>query len=134
MAQADTLNLALCRRLGVKEEFLKIWTSGVHLQGHEEAPSYDLPDYPSVRDQPHIAAQEIDRLTAEGRIYRYTADVPEDLDICPSTLIRKVERSRLVRDWTRAGLNSHLVKPTNRLRHYGCSHQCLAPGMLHRRP
>ena len=75
------------------------------------APSYDIPDYPSVREQPQLAALEIYRLTEEGRIFWYEDEVPTDLDICPSTLIVKMERSRLVHDWTRAGLNEFLVNP-----------------------
>ena len=58
-----------------------------------------------------LAALEIDRLAEEGRVFWYEDEVPHDLDICPSTLIVKMERSRLVHDWTRAGLNEFLVNP-----------------------
>ena len=111
MRRASTLNIPLCRTMGVPDHFLQVWEHGTPLEGHILAPSYDIPDYPSVREQPHIAALEIDRLTEEGRIYWYEDDCPADLDICPSTLIVKLERSRLVHDWTRAGLNEFLVNP-----------------------
>ena len=71
LATSNTLNIPLLRSLGVMEKFLLDWQRGVELVGQEQAPPYQLDDYPSVRNNPHTAAEEIDRLTAEGRIYWY---------------------------------------------------------------
>ena len=68
-----------------------------------------MEDYPSVRAKPETAALEIDRLTAESRIFWYADTVPRELDVGPTTLIEKSSRLRLVHDWTRAGLNSHIA-------------------------
>ena len=111
MGTANTLNITLCRSLGVPEHLLQLWQHGTVLEGHVDAPPFDLRDYPSVREQPEIAALEYDRLSAAGRILWYDGDGPDDLDICPSTLVCKTERVRLAHDWTKAGLNEFLTLP-----------------------
>ena len=85
------------------------------LDGHDLAEHFNIPDYPSVRLQPDVAAAELDRLTKDGKIHWYEQGrVPSDLDIAPTTLILKSERSRLVHNWTKAGLNKHLSTPSSR--------------------
>ena len=111
LRRANTLNIHLCRQMGASPDILQQWEFGVILEGHEGAPAFFMDDYPSVRDHPTEAALEMDRLTAEGRIHWYVGDSPQDLDICPSNLITKSARLRLVHDWTRAGLNDCLVSP-----------------------
>ena len=49
--RANTLNIQLCRAMGVHERFPQAWEHGTSLEGHVLAPSYDIPDYPSVREQ-----------------------------------------------------------------------------------
>ena len=115
MRRANTLNIQLCRTMGVHERFLHAWEHGTSFEGHVMAPNYDISDYPSAREQPQLAALAIDRLTDEGRTFWYEDEVPTDLDICPSTLIVKMDRSRLVHDWTRAGLNEFIVNPSHRV-------------------
>ena len=113
MRRGNTLNVAHCLRMGVDPDIVKLWTDGVLLEGHEHAPVQVMEDYPSVRDDPETAARELDRLTSEGKIYWYSeGTAPSDLHIAPTTLIVKQERSRLGHDWTRSGLNEHLVVPS----------------------
>ena len=112
---SNSINFSHCRRLGVDEELIKTWEIGAQLDGQEFADHYDMQDYPSVRLNPVEAARELDRLTSEGKIHWYQPNrVPTDLDIGPTTLIMKSERSRLVHDWTRAGLNQHLTTPPSK--------------------
>ena len=71
-----------------------------------------MDDYPSVQMHFDRAAEEVDRLTQSGKIIWYPrGEELEDVDVGPSTLIIKKSRMRLVRDWTRAGLNECLVIP-----------------------
>ena len=112
MRRNNTINITRCRLLGVDENTIEILQHGVQLHGHVDAEHYDMADYPSVKLQPQIAADELDRLTAAGKIFWYQpGDHPEDLDIAPMTLILKADRARLVHDWTRAGVNAHLHTP-----------------------
>ena len=107
-----TLNLEVCERAGVRPEFLRQWREGIRLPGAEHAPRFFMQDYPSVQLHFDRAAEEVERLTAAGKIYWYPADdVPDDVDVGPSTLIIKNSRMRLVHDWTRAGLNECLELP-----------------------
>ena len=112
MTRNNTLNIEHARDLGIEEDVLEEWFYGLELAGHEAAPHYNIPDYPSVQCNPVEAAKELDRLTAAGKIYWFDFDaVPADLDIGPTTPILMGTRARLVHDWTRAGLNQHLVSP-----------------------
>ena len=107
-----TLNLPECRRRGVHPSFLRVWAEGIRLEGHEGAGSFFMQDYNSVICGEDRAAEEVDRLTQEGKIFWFEPnDVPDDLDVCPSTLIVRNARMRLVHDWSRAGLNDFLVLP-----------------------
>ena len=66
MRRNNTINIARCRHLGVDEDIIDMLQNGVQLHGHLGADHYDMADYPSVRMQPHVAADELDRLTAAG--------------------------------------------------------------------
>ena len=66
MAAGNTICFAHCRRMGIEEDFILQWREGVQLHGHEDAPRYDMPDYPSVMEHPAEAAAELDRLTVAG--------------------------------------------------------------------
>ena len=112
MQSQRTLNLHICRQRGVSEHFLQLWRDGIHLEGHERAEAFFLEDYNSVKYGADRAAEEVDRLTEEGKIFWFAPDeVPDDLDVCPTTLIVRNSRMRVVHDWTRAGLNEHLAIP-----------------------
>ena len=88
MQKNRTLNIDMCRRRGVSESCLSEWQSGVRLDGHEDAAHFDLDDYQSVKYWMERAAEEIDRLTSAGKIFWLQEDnVPNDLDVCPSSLI-----------------------------------------------
>ena len=107
-----TLKLDVCQRLGVKDVFLQEWREGVRLTGHELANPFHVADYPSVIYGYDRAAEEVDRLASEGKIHWFDHDnVPADVDVCPSTLVIKQARMRLVHDWTRVGLNECLEVP-----------------------
>ena len=94
-----TLRLERCQRAGVRSEFIEQWTHGIILEGHEEAPRYNMPDYPSVVHHFDRAAEELERLSEAGKIYWYPrGEEPEDLDVGPSTLIIKNSRMRMVHD------------------------------------
>ena len=112
MREGLSLNLATCENLGVPEEFLIEWALGVRLTGAQDAPRFDRRDYPSVELNPDRAAEEIDRLTSLGKIFWHPDGLrPAYLDICPTTLIVKSSRLRLVHDWTAVGLNRCLHVP-----------------------
>ena len=106
------LNLPICRLRGVSEHFLPLWRDGIRLEGHHDAAAFFLDDYSSVYYGADRAAEEVDRLTDEGKIYWFPpGEVPADLGVCPTTLIVRNSRMRVVHDWTRAGLNDHLAIP-----------------------
>ena len=125
---SNALNISLLRSFGVGDKFLTGWQHGVELVGHENAPAYQLEDYPSVRNNPHTAAEEIDRLAAEDRIRWYSGTIPHDLDVGPTTLVEKSARSRLVHDWTRARLNQYLAVPSITFADVGSLISALWPG------
>ena len=112
MQRNRTLNLEVCRALGVHDKFVDEWKHGVRLDGHDVAPAFNVPDPPSIEYGYDRASEEIDRLAAEGKIWWYEDnEVPVDIDICPSTLVVKNSRMRLVHGWSRVGLNECLVVP-----------------------
>ena len=80
VAQACTLNIGVCRSLGIEEEFLAEWSLGVPLTGQESTPRFVLDDYPAYRQHAVAAAEEFDRLAAAGKILWYPSwMVPRDL-------------------------------------------------------
>ena len=70
MQAQRTLDLLECQRRGVSDEFLLAWRNGIKLEGHEQAGRFFLEDYSSVQFGADRAAEEIDRLTEEGKILR----------------------------------------------------------------
>ena len=69
MQRSRTLNIANGRQLGVAEEFLRQWQDGITLEGHEGAPHFNMHDYKSVTECFDRATEEVDRLTAAGKIW-----------------------------------------------------------------
>ena len=115
LVKHSAINFERCRAYGIDDELTTLWRDGIILEGHELADPFNVPDNPSVLSQPETAAAELDRLAAEGKIHWYERHrVPSDLDIAPTTLILKGERSRLGHGWTKAGLNQHLTTPPSR--------------------
>ena len=89
-----TLQLDHCRDAGVDPEFLLQWELGIILEGHQSAPRFCVPDYPSVEAHFDRAAEEIDRITAEGKIHWFPqGEEPEDLDNSKKTMIAKPQVS-----------------------------------------
>ena len=73
---------------------------------------FNMMDYPRLTVNYDRAAEEVDRSTGIGKIHWYAdSDVPPDLDICPSNLIVRSDRLRVVHDWSRAGMNGCLEVP-----------------------
>ena len=90
------------------------WFEGVELPLTESPPVAALPDYPSVVEDRQKAAVELDRLAALGKIHWYEdGSYPPDLRVCPSHLIVKESKNRMVHDWSCAQypLNAMLVNP-----------------------
>ena len=111
-AEANPLNIQACELLGVGASFIDEWTEGVILEGAEHAEPYRMDDYPSLKNNSHLAAEEIDRLTSLQKIFWYPqGQAPADLCVCPANIILKGSRPRVVHDWTKAGLNQHLFIP-----------------------
>ena len=115
--EANGLDIPRCRRLGVSEDFLIEWRDGATLIGASEAEHYFLEDYPAVKENVQVAADEIDRLTGLGKIFWCPVNsYPKDLDVCSANIILNGKRPRFFHDWTRAGLNPVLTIPDV---HYG---------------
>ena len=54
---------------------------------------------PSAKDYLEMAAKQVDRLAGLGKIYCYPeGDYLPDLRVCPSQLIVKPDRTRMVRE------------------------------------
>ncbi len=109
---ANTINLHVCRSMGVSEAFITEWDEGVILEGAEGMDPFLFDDYPNLKENSEIAAAEIDRLTGRQKIFWYPEGaVPENLSVCPGNLILSGARPRVVQDWTKAGLNPRLTIP-----------------------
>ena len=112
LQSSNAINALVCAQLGVQDKFLKEWTDGVVLHGAELAEDFWMEDYPNVQDNIEVAAKEIDRISDLQKIFWYpTGQYPPDLSVCPSNLILKGSRPRVVHDWSRVGLNKHLTIP-----------------------
>ena len=87
-AEANTINPAACRILGVADSFMKEWAEGVVFEGREHADSYFLDDYPNLKDNAQLAALEFDRFTSLNKIFWYPeGQAPSDLCVCPANVI-----------------------------------------------
>ena len=81
----NSLRIRTCINAGVGERFLKLWPRGIELGLSGEPLRVSMAEYPSVRDQPEVAATELDRLSAMGKIHWYHQGChPPDLRVCPS--------------------------------------------------
>ena len=111
-AEANTINVQSCELLGVAESFILEWTTGVALEGANNAEPYFLEDYQNLKNNASIAAEEFDRLSALHKIFWYPdSRAPSDLCVCSANIVLKGSRPRVVHDWTKAGLNPHLFIP-----------------------
>ena len=91
------------------------WFNGVELPLIEPPPVVVLQDYPSVVEDRQTAAVELDRLADLGKIHWYNdGSHPPDLRVCPSHLIVKKDKNRMVRDWSCAQypLQCHACEPS----------------------
>ena len=96
----------------MQDAFVREWSEGVVLEGAQEATPFFLDDYPAYKQNADIAASELDRLTGRQKIFWYPEGVaPADLSVCPGNLVLNSSRPRVVQDWTKAGLNTHLTNP-----------------------
>ena len=104
---------------------------GINLDLRFAPPVIALQDYPSVREQPKVAAAELDRLASLGGIHWYEKDcAPPDLRVCPSQLIAKGDKVRAARDWSnrKYGLNGALLNPPVKNGDMGAFLRLLSPG------
>ena len=53
------------------ESFLQLWFRGIVLETTSPLAEVALGDYPSAKEQPSVAAAELDRLSALGKIRWY---------------------------------------------------------------
>ena len=98
----------------VDPDVMSLRFDGIELAFIERSPGAAHPDYPSVLGDRQRAAVELGRLAASGEIYRYPeSSYPQDLCVCPSHLIAKEDKVRVVRDWSDVlyPLNSCLSNP-----------------------
>ena len=65
----NTVRIRECMDAGVGERFLKLWFHGIELELLGKPPRVILEDYPSVRDQPEVAATEFDCPSSIGKIH-----------------------------------------------------------------
>ena len=113
-ARGNTLSPSACRKYGVSSSFLDEWLGGVRLAHAEPIPPYVCPDYPLVKKFSAEAGEEFDRLFKLNKIIWYPSGAsPEDLSICPSNVIVKPDRLRVVHDWSHPDcrLNALLSQP-----------------------
>ena len=65
---ANTIDWHACRSAGVQDQFLTEWSEGVFLKGGENAEHFFMDDYPCLKENAAIAADELQRLTDKGKI------------------------------------------------------------------
>ena len=114
-AAGNSLSYWAAVELGVSQRFLDLWFSGIDLECQHLPPHAILDNYPSVQHDAATAGEELDRLTKLGKIHWYGSpeEAPPDLNVCPSQLIIKPSKVRLVHDWSCRdySLNSLLPNP-----------------------
>ena len=113
-AVGNSISPSACRRYGVSPLFLAEWLGGVRLIHSEPVTPYCCNDYPLVEKHSAEAGAELDRLTSLNKIAWYSSDsMPDNLYICPSNIIAKPNRVRLVHDWSHpdCNLNALLLQP-----------------------
>ena len=57
-----------CGKAGVEELMLGRWFCGINLEFRSAPPVVVLQDYPSAKNQPDVAAADLDRLASLGKI------------------------------------------------------------------
>ena len=108
--RGNSLSIKNSKLLGVSVETLNRWFQGVHLTRIAPITPTTARDYPLFRNHGTLACTETDRLAALNKSYWYSSP-PEDLNVCPSNLIVKTDKTRIVRDFShhKAGINSALA-------------------------
>lgn len=97
----NTLPPQDCAELGVKTWCLEWRFEGIELETTESPRLAVLGDYPSVTENPEVAASEVDRPSGLSEITWYPAGhAPPDLRVCPLQLIGKPGKVRMVHDWS----------------------------------
>ena len=86
------------------EWILRLWVQGFELELAGIPPRVITEDFPSFRDQPEVAAAELDRLPTLGKIHLFTRrrHLP-DLRVCPSQLIANPDETRVAHDSPTSG-------------------------------
>lgn len=112
-ARGNSLSLSVAAEVGVCDRFLQTWFRGISFDSSHAPPVARVENYSSVLQDPDTAGKEMDRLTGLGKIHWYHHGAPPDLRVCPSKLIIKPDKVRLVHDWSCANypLNSLLPNP-----------------------
>ena len=113
-AEGNLLSPRAARRLGVLPSFLSEWLGGVRLASPPPDLSYRCDDYPLYARHALAAGDELDRLTALSKIHWYEEGcAPSNLCVCPSNVVVKPGRIRVIHDWSHpdCGLNSLLPQP-----------------------
>ena len=100
-ARGMSLSEAGRKTLGIRTEMGAQWFDGAELPLTEPPPVVILQDYPSVAEDRQRAAVELDRRADLGEIHWYKGvSYPPDLRVCPSHLIVKKDKNRMVHDWS----------------------------------
>ena len=108
-ARGNSLSIANSRLLGISEDTIRRWFRGVSLLKSSVISPAIVPDYPLFRQHGELAGIETDRLAGLMKSIWY-AQPPKDLNVCPSNLVIKTDRVRIVHDFShpQAGINSAL--------------------------
>ena len=95
-----TLSVEACVKAGFEESILdRDWFRGINLDFRPASPAIASQAYLSVINQPEVAAAELDRLASLGGVRWFEKGcAPPDLRVCPSRLIARGGKVRVVRD------------------------------------
>ena len=110
----NTLSIQACMEAGVDESMLGRSSQGAKLDFRYVPPVGVLRDYPTVKDRPEVAAEELDRLSSSGKTHWCGEGcAPPDSRVCPSRLIAKGGKVRVVFEGSnhKYGLNGTLLNP-----------------------
>ena len=100
-ARGCTLDFEAARKLGVEEEWIMMWEGGIELDLIEGLQVAKLKNYPMDQEKRLAGGAELDRLHDLNKIFWYEEnDVPDDLGICPLSVILKKDKTRVVHDWS----------------------------------
>ena len=109
-AGGNSLSITNSRLLGIPEETLRRWFQGVSLARSSVICPAIVQDYPLFRQNGELAGIETDRLAALLKSHWYFTP-PPDLNVCPSNLVIKPDKMRIVHDFSHqeAGINAALI-------------------------